>query len=52
MLFVFCRLRQTEERRLDGLLLQARRRAEVEEANKLLSAIHRGQFPTALPLIQ
>ncbi|XP_064119374.1 LOW QUALITY PROTEIN: HAUS augmin-like complex subunit 3 [Macrobrachium nipponense] len=45
-------LRQTEEGRLDGLILQARRQAEVEEANRLLSAIHRKKLPTALPMIQ
>lgn len=45
-------LQQTEEWRLEGLLLQARRRAEVEEATKMLSAIHRSQLPSALPLLQ
>lgn len=45
-------LRQTEEGRLDGLILQARRQAEVEEANRLLSAIHRKKLPTASPMIQ
>ncbi|ROT70229.1 HAUS augmin-like complex subunit 3 isoform X1 [Penaeus vannamei] len=45
-------LRQTEEWRLEGLLLQARRRAEVEEANHLLAAIHRTQLPSSVPLLQ
>ncbi|KAK7065397.1 hypothetical protein SK128_015935 [Halocaridina rubra] len=45
-------LRKMEEQRLESLLSQARRKAEVEEANRLLGAINRGQLPNAVALLQ
>nr|XP_045595902.1 HAUS augmin-like complex subunit 3 [Procambarus clarkii]XP_045595903.1 HAUS augmin-like complex subunit 3 [Procambarus clarkii]XP_045595904.1 HAUS augmin-like complex subunit 3 [Procambarus clarkii] len=45
-------LRQTEEWKMEGLLLQDRRRAEIEEANRQFAAIHRSQLSPNLALLQ
>nr|XP_053637536.1 HAUS augmin-like complex subunit 3 isoform X2 [Cherax quadricarinatus] len=45
-------LRQTEEWRLKGLLLQHQKRAEIEEANRQFAAIHRSQLPSNLALLE
>ncbi|KAK3875243.1 hypothetical protein Pcinc_019843 [Petrolisthes cinctipes] len=43
---------QTEEGRLEGLVLQARRKAEIEEADRMLTAIQNNQLPSTLILLQ
>lgn len=45
-------LPRTEEWRLCGLIQQARRKAEVEEAERLLAALHRGHLPSDMAIIR